>query len=177
MTTTRHSRQRTLLMVTGDNGSISWQKAPADSDANPDYLVAGGYISGPSQPAAVATELLRSMRKTTIEVGYNVNYEFPQQGRVIHDFESLGDKDEPAVLAQPVYDPEPSEMDIVAALIYGIQLGTTTFSLNDRAHQVVDTYLVDAGLRTAEEMDEAATVSADDADNDDSDGFETITIY
>ena len=176
MTAKRQPRQRTMLLVTGDNGSISWQKAPDNADTNPDYLVAGGYISGPSQPVAVATELLRSLRKTSIEVGYNFTYEFPQQGRVSHSLESVGDKDEPATIAQPVYDPEPSEMDIVAAQVYGIQLGSTTYTFNDHAHNVINDYLVDSGARTAEEIAAADTVeSADDAD--DSDGFKTITIY
>ena len=28
MTAKRQPRQRTMLLVTGDNGSLSWQKAP-----------------------------------------------------------------------------------------------------------------------------------------------------
>ena len=108
-------------------------------------------------------------------MGYNFNYEFPQQGRGSNSLESVGDKDEPATIAQPVYDPEPSEMDIVAALVYGIQLGSTTYTFNDRAHRVINDYLVDSGARTADELAAADTVEPDDADS--SDGVKTITIY
>lgn len=159
MSTQRTPRRKTMLMVTGDNGSLSWQKAPADTTANPDYLVAGGFISGPSQPAAVATELLLSLRETPIEIGYGVTYQFPQQGRKVLDV----DKDEPDTLASPVYAPQPSEMDIVAALIYGIQLGSTSFTLNDRAHAVIEDYLVETGARTRDEIDQADTLLDNDS--------------
>ena len=62
-------RKKHMLMATGDNGSVSWQPAfETPGPQHADRIVAGGYISGPSQPAAVARELLTTLRATDVRV-------------------------------------------------------------------------------------------------------------
>lgn len=139
-------RKKHMLMATGDNGSVSWQPVFGTPDpAHADRVVAGGYISGPSQPAAVARELLLSLRPTTIRIGYATEYPFPAVGVPgARDFDIDGDTITP-VLPEP--EVAPSKADIVAALVYAVQLGSSTVILNDNADRVMNGYLLGAGVQ------------------------------
>lgn len=140
-------RKKHMLMATGDNGSVSWQ--PAFDDVDPDHadrIIAGGYISGPSQPAAVARELLTSLRATNVRVAYATMYPFPVVGRA-SDFDIDVSDDGVLTPVPPRVEVQPSKADIVAALIYAVQLGSSTVVLNDNANQVMADYLADAGVQ------------------------------
>lgn len=146
-------RKKYMLMATGDNGSVSWQPAFDESDSDSDRIVAGGYISGPSQPAAVARELLVTLRETNVRVGYATVYPFPVVGRVAGPDLDVGD-DGVVTPTAPKVEVQPSNADIVAALIYAVQLGSSTVVLNDNADRVLADYLADAGVQDTSGTDE-----------------------
>lgn len=155
-------RKKHMLMATGDNGSVSWQPAFEDHhDETADRIVAGGFISGPSQPAAVARDLLLSLRATNVRVGYATVYPFPVVGRPgAREFDINDDTITP-VLPEP--EVAPSKADIVAALVYAVQLGSSTVILNDNADRVVNDYLARAGVQdtgdTGDEDGDGETVT------------------
>lgn len=146
-------RKKHMLMATGDNGSVSWQPAFDTPDpAHADRIVAGGYISGPSQPAAVARELLTTLRATDVRVGYATVYPFPVVGRVSGADLDVSD-DGVVTPVPPEVVTQPSKADIVAALIYAVQLGSSTVVLNDNADRVMADYLAGAGVQDTTDTD------------------------
>lgn len=147
-------RKKHMLMATGDNGSVSWQ--PAFDTPDPDHadrIVAGGYISGPSQPAAVARELLTTLRATDVRVGYATVYPFPVVGRASDIVLDVSD-DGVVTPVPPKIEVQPSKADIVAALIYAVQLGSSTVVLNDNANRAMADYLADTGVQDTSDTDE-----------------------
>ena len=160
-------RKKHMLMATGDNGSVSWQ--PVFGTPEPEHadrVVAGGYISGPSQPAAVARELLMSLRPVDVHIGYATAYPFPVVGRVSESDVDVSD-DGVVTRVPPAVVTEPSKADIVAALVYAVQLGSSTVVLNDNADRVLSAYFADAGVQ-----------DTSDTDNEDGDGeIVTTTVF
>lgn len=146
-------RAKHMLMATGDNGSVSWQ--PVFGELEPEHadrVVAGGFISGPSQPAAVARELLLSLRPVDVRIGYATTYPFPVEGRASEtDIDVTDDGTVAPVLPETVTPP--SKADIVAALVYAVQLGSSTVVLNDNADRVLSAYFAENGVEDTSNTD------------------------
>lgn len=145
-------RRKHLLMATGDGGSVSWQPY-FDTDHDTDesrVVIAGGVISGPSQVAAVARELLLTLRSVDVEVSYRTSYPFPVVGKMGNPTVGSDEDGTPVIIPAHV-EVDPSKADIVAALIYAAQLGSSTIVLNDNAEQVMADYFAHAEVENMTE--------------------------
>lgn len=135
-------RHDTILMATGDAGSISWQPAQEGGDAT--GIIAGGFLNGPRALTVRAAALLETMADKDIVIGYGITYPFPVTNVDQYVFnESTGNVD---IVAR-----EPDAVcasDIVAALVWAVSTTSASVVLNDAAAEVIEDYCDTAGIDT-----------------------------
>ena len=140
-------RHDTLLMTTGDAGSISWQ--PAQEGTSTSGIIAGGFLNGPRALTSRAAALLETMADKDIPIGYGVTYPFPVTNvdQLVFN-EATGNVD---IVAR-----EPDAIcasDIVAALVWAVSTTSASVVLNDAAAEVIEDYCDTAGIATGSDDD------------------------